>query len=141
MQDLVDYSTKTQTNNSTEPFWPLASGRAIRMAITLVYAAKGKCSVADVYRFITTMPATRDKAATPEFRNSFCGQCLLEAVAKGPDADAELAGEFVLKEYPRMGDRTQACVLAQTMNTLEKFMHGSVRALCSGETTLHPRMC
>lgn len=139
MQDLVDFGTKTQSQNSSESFFPLASTRQIRMAMTVIYAAKGQCSVGDVYKFVTTMPTSPMEVATPEFRTSFCGECLLLAHANlSPDVD--LAGDFVLKEWPRLGDRTGGSIQANTMNVLEKFMHGNVRELiASGVTNISPQ--
>src|SRR5690242_42252 len=84
----------------------LASGRQIRMAITVIYRAKGKCSVEDVYNFVASMPATMEQVGSAGFRQSYCGQCLMEAAMKSTP-DVELAGEYVLKEWPRLGDRTQ----------------------------------
>jgi hypothetical protein len=141
MQDLVDFSTRTNTMSNDEPFWPIAAARKIRMAMTVVYHAKGKCSIDDIYRFCTTMANTPEQLEKPEFANSFCFECIQEATAKNAhDPDLGLAGDYLLKEWPRLGDnRTGGCIDAYVMNLLTPFMHGSVRELVSsGVTNISP---
>ena len=141
MQDLVDANTRTDSAKSNDPFFPLASGRQIRMAITIIYAAKGSASVADVFDFVTSMPMTAEETLTPAFLQGSCGQYLMAAANNRPnDDDVVRAASYVLKEWPRTGDRTMGSIAAQTMNVLEKFMSGSVRELvASGETNLSPQ--
>lgn len=149
MQDLVDFSTRTSTMQNSEPFWPIAAARKIRMAMTVVFKAKGKCGIQDIYDFCTSM-ATIPGMVQPtkpeevplaeEWRESFCAKSLMEAHQKCPDdADLALAADFVLKEWPRLSDRTSGCIDAYVMNLLEKFVHGSVRELvASGVTNITP---
>ncbi|HLN26911.1 MAG TPA: TraM recognition domain-containing protein [Gemmataceae bacterium] len=136
MQDLVDFSTRTSAMQNNEPFWPIAAARKIRMAMTVVFKAKGKCGIDDIYNFCVSMPNTPEQRDSKEFRESFCCECLLEASQKCPDDDdLGLAGDFVLKEWPRLSDRTGGCIDAYVNNLTEKYMHGSVRDLVANGTT------
>jgi energy-coupling factor transporter ATP-binding protein EcfA2 len=140
MQDLVDFATKTETGKSHDPFWPLAAARKIRMAITLIHYAAGCCSVADVYEFINTMPRSYQELASPKFLLGFCAECLSTAAEKGSDHDADLAADYVLREFPGLAEKTGPSITAQTMNILEKFIHGPSRMLfASGKITVSPQ--
>src|SRR5262249_12806592 len=117
----------------------LASARQIRMAVTLTSASALGSSVSNVYNLVTTMPTSLEETQTQAFRDSYCGQCLLGAFLN-LSPDVELAGEYVVKERPRLGDRTSGSLSANTLNVLEKFMQGSVRELvASGVTNLSPQ--
>lgn len=142
MQDLVDISTRTSSQNSSEPFWLIAACRKIRMAMTLVYRATGQCSVEDLYRCSTSMPNTQDQRDSPEFKETDCYLALNAAVHKYPDDyDVGLAVDYVLHEWPRMSDRTAGSIDAHVINVLEKLMSGSVRDLiASGVTNCSPAM-
>ena len=50
MQDVADFSTRTQSQSTADPFWPLASEEQIKAAITVVFHAHGRCSVAEFFR-------------------------------------------------------------------------------------------
>lgn len=140
IQDMVDFSSRSSSQNNLEPFWNLAASRKIRMAMTPVYYATEKCSVGDVYNCCTTMPNTPEQRDSAEFQESPCYLWMREAVHKHPDNhDLSLAVDYVLKEWPRLSDRTGAGIDAHVINLLEKFMHGSVRDLiASGETNTSP---
>jgi hypothetical protein len=140
MQDIVDFSTRTQSQSTPDPFWPLASAEQIKAAISVVFHATGRCSVADVYSLITTMPATIEEVNTPEFAQSECGKFLLAAEAKGENPDVTLAADYILRGWPKMGERTQGNVAANTRNCLGRFMHGQIRELvASGVTNCSPQ--
>jgi energy-coupling factor transporter ATP-binding protein EcfA2 len=140
MQEMLDFSTRTSTQNEHEPFWPIMAARKIRMAMALVYYAKGQCSIEDVYTCCTTMPNTPEQRDSAEFKESPCFLWMREAVHKHPDNhDLGLAVDFVLQEWCRLSDRTAGCVDAHVINLLEKFMHGSVHELvASGVTNISP---
>lgn len=146
LQDLLDFSTRTSSQHTNEPFWQIAASRKVKMAMIVVFKAKGRCSILDLYNFCTSMPTMpgmitptkpEDEALAQEWRQSFCCQCLLEAHQKWPDdPDLALAGDFVLKEWPRHGDgRTGASIDAHVINLLGTFAHGSVRELVASDTT------
>lgn len=142
MSDLVDFASRTSSQNSRDPFWPMASVRQIRMAMVPIWLAYQRCSVQDVYRYITSLPYSIEQKGTKEWVESICAQTLLKADAvpgnKGKE-DLELAAEFAVNEFPRLGDKTSAGITATSMNALMKFMHGEVRDLvASGETNLSP---
>lgn len=142
MQDLVDLAARAASMNSSEPFWPMAAARQIRMAITAIWHAYGKCSVEDVYRFVTSLPNTPEQRDSAEWKAGFCCQTLGAALRKYPegqeDPDVLMAFDYVMNEWPRLSDRTGGCISAYTMNVLEKFMAGTVRPLVNGQTTLSP---
>lgn len=136
MQDMIDYSTQTLTTASNEPFFPIGAGREGRMAMTIVKAAKGTCSIADLYEFCTSMPATVEERDSPDFRRRCCGKWLEEAYRNAPDdPDVNLAADYVLGEWCRMSAKTSTGIQAHLMNVLEKFMYGTVRELVAGGTT------
>ena len=117
----------------------MAASRQCRMAITLIYHAAECCSVDDVYHFISSMPRNREEVVSQAFTETFCGQVLLAAAAKPKNSDAELAAEYVLREFPGLSERTGPGITAQTMNVLERFMHGEpAHAFASGDTNVSP---
>lgn len=140
MQDLMDFSTRTNTMNTNEPFWPIVAGRRVNTSLNVVYKAKGACSVANVYEFYNTLPRTPEQRESEEFRSSYCFECLKQAVTQHPnDPDLSRAVDQVLKEIPHTSDRTNGCIDAYVYNLLSPFLHGSVRDLiASGETNLSP---
>ncbi|CAN5265740.1 hypothetical protein BH10PLA2_BH10PLA2_00890 [soil metagenome] len=139
MQDLVDFSSRMDSSKSSEPFWTLAAARMCRMAITMIHYAAECCSVADIYDFIISMPKTREDVLSEKLADSFCGRCLLEAKRKPHHPDVTLAAEYVLDEFPTLSERTGPGIVAQVMNVLEKFMHGTPRELfASGDTNVSP---
>ncbi len=75
------------------------------------------------------MPATLEDVHSTAFQEGFCAECLREAKAKGIDDELNLAGDYVLLEWPRLSDRTAGCIDAYVINLLEKFMHGTARQL------------
>jgi TraM recognition site of TraD and TraG len=140
LQDLVDFSSRSSSQNVPDPFWPNSAGRLMRMAMTLVYHARGKCSISDVYYFITSMASTAEARMTREFAESFCGKIMLEVAEKPATPDAEIAVDYVFSEWPGTGEKTQGNIRTQAMSAVEKFMSGHVRQLMSnGETNLSPQ--
>src|SRR5579864_1418882 len=142
MQDLVDFATRTQTTQGNEPFWPLSAARKLRMAMTVIWRAQGTCSAADLYNFCITMPSNREEIESPAFGGSFCGECLAKAKDKGIDDDLAMAGEYVLREWPRLcagTGVTAGCIDAIVQNVLERFVLGEMRELiASGTTNISP---
>ncbi|HEU5458579.1 MAG TPA: TraM recognition domain-containing protein [Terracidiphilus sp.] len=140
MQDLMDFSTRTNTMNTNEPFWPIVAGRRVNTSLNVVYKAKGACSVANVYDFYNTLPRTPEQRESEEFRSSYCFECLKQAVTQHPnDPDLSRAVDQVLKEIPHTSDRTNGCIDAYVYNLISPFLHGSVRDLiASGGTNLSP---
>jgi len=139
LQDMVDFSTRMQSQNAPDPFWPRATADQLTAGVTIVYHATGRCSVADLFALITSLPATLDEIQTPEFLASFCGQCVVAAAAKN-HPDVGLAAEYILKSWPKMGERTQGNIFANSSNFLSRLMQGTVRELVSDcVTNLSPQ--
>lgn len=144
MQDLVDYSSRSTTMNSNEPFWPIAAARKIRMALIAIYHALGGASVDDVFSFCNTMAATIDQLKSKEWENTACAKFLSVALdklaAKGiTSSDFNMVMTFVRDEWPRLSDKTGGCIDAYVMNLCEKFMHSSVkRMVASGQSNITP---
>ncbi|MCE9564621.1 MAG: TraM recognition domain-containing protein [Planctomycetes bacterium] len=140
LADLVDFSMKASSQKSNEPFWPMASARSLRMALQIIHHATGTCDVESLYRFVTSFPANRDSLISPEWRDrSFCSRMLLHAESMGETPDVSMAGDYVLQEWPSLGERTAGSIQANTINTLEKFLTGPARELVgSGESNLTP---
>lgn len=136
MQDLMDFSTRTNTMNTNEPFWPIATGRRVNTSLGVVYKAKGKCSIANTYDFYNALPRSPEQRDSEEFRSSYCFECLKQAVTQHPnDPDLSRAVDQVLKEIPHTSDRTNGCIDAYAYNLLSPFLHGSVRELIASEET------
>ena len=145
MHDLVDFSTRSSSMNSHEPFWPIAAARKLKMAMIAIFKAVGRCSVSDVYDFCTSMASSPEQLGSEAFRESVCFQCLALALEKAKltgeeDHDLNLVGSYVFEEWPRLSDRTGGCIDAYVMNLLEKFMQGHVKKLIAdGETNVTPK--
>ena len=123
-------------------FWQKERERMIYNAVEVVRLATGSISAPSIQRFITTAALNPAQLATPEWRKSFCNQCLAAADAKQKSAieshDFDLAMDYWLGEYPNMADRTRSSILVGALGILFVFNTGVVRELVSTKTNVSP---
>lgn len=146
LTDLVDFSTKTSSQQNDEPVWPQTSARQLRMAMTIIHHATGQCDAMDLYRFVASMPTSMadvrgvNPDGTPNTwrSDSYCCRMLSHAVQLSMTQDVEIAGDFILDEWPRLSDKTASSVKIYSTNLLEKLISGTVRELVNGASTVSP---
>jgi type IV secretory pathway TraG/TraD family ATPase VirD4 len=132
--------------NSSEPFWEMLAQRIIRMCMIGTWYGNGKCTIVNMYDFVTSLPTTREEIDSKKWFNSFSGKCMLMAAAKSeldqftPEQKREIAlAEAFMDEWVALGEKTRASGQTMVMNILSVFMGGDVSTLiASGETNITP---
>lgn len=143
LTQLMEVITRTNSKSGHDPFWGLAAARLTQAAMVIIHWATGQASVVSIYRFITSLPHSLEMLATPEWQASYCARMLFAAKQKpgwDQDVDLELATEFILRELPRMGERTLGSVLMNAHATISHFISADIRSLVSGPTKAKPEM-
>ncbi|WP_020476167.1 type IV secretory system conjugative DNA transfer family protein [Zavarzinella formosa] len=141
---LVELASRSQ-GKGDEPFWALLSKRLLKMSISAVWLGTGKCSVTDVFSFITTLAQTPEQLHSREWvKGSFAGQCLLTGAMRemppGKRRDFEQAVTFT-EEWSELNSKTRSIGITMAVNVLSQFMSGAIADVCSsGETNLTPEM-
>ena len=140
--DLVDVASRTQSSDSRDPFWTLAANRLIRMAMYLCWWTFDECSVSDLYVFISSLATSPDAMKTAEWSDGFAAKCRAAAWNTAgwmDDTDLHLAMQYCYDQFPRMGEKTSAGIVATALNAVSKFVHGDVQKLVAdGSTNLSP---
>lgn len=94
-------------------FWRDTNRQLMMNATDLLIMARGRLSVTDLYRLVTSAATSREQWKSDEWRkSSFCFQCLREADAKpkGPvqEADFGLVADYFAIEWVNLSDRTRS---------------------------------
>lgn len=144
MAKLIEVGNRNETHGS-EQFWKLSAERHMHNAIAGVWLAKGRCSIADVYAFVTTAPDAEVemlcedgvKRMVPNWRDGMCSECI-RALKTKDGFDTELVLDYWAVEWPKLSDRTKSVVYTMVVNVLAKFMQGDLAKLVSEDTNISP---
>jgi type IV secretory pathway TraG/TraD family ATPase VirD4 len=116
-------------------------------ATDLLIMARGRLSVTDLYRLVTSAATSQEQWKSDEWRkSSFCFQCLREADAKPKtpvqEADFGLVADYFAIEWVNLSDRTRSNILTMFTSMLDKLNRGIIRELISSPVTnVTPEMC
>ena len=100
----------------------------------------------EMYRVITSAPATREEVEDPEWRGrSACWECIERARDRPrtptQERDYRTMRDYWLHEHPGLSDRTRSIVVSMLTGVLHKFNQGFMYELFLGETDLTPEAC
>jgi type IV secretory pathway TraG/TraD family ATPase VirD4 len=138
LSDLVDFASRSGSNQGSDPFWPQAASRLLRMALTLCHAARRPCTIEHLYKFISSLP-TKETLHDPSWRDGFCAKTIGMAASQQPSPEFDLAAVYVLQEWASLADRTSSSILSQAMNVVDRFMSGEASRLVASErSTITP---
>jgi hypothetical protein len=129
-------------------FFAAAKKQLLRVSIDVVTRAKGKISVNDIHKTVTSGPTSVEQFNSPQWReDSFCFACMAEAVRRGRGGsadkfkeDLELAGSYWCTEFPQLGDRTRSSVVSSVTGTIDTLNRGYLRQLLCDSTNFTPDM-
>lgn len=142
---IMEVSEGTGKQGNNDPFWDRALKQLLRNAITLVKVGTGTVSLPDIYRCITTAPASFEQGASPSWQaNSLCYRLIEQADmrAQGTEMaqDVELAGRYFLSEYPSLSDKTRSSVVLEFTSMADAFMRWPLRTLFCSDTNFVPEL-
>lgn len=129
--DIVDAVTQQDTKADSNPFFPMTAKLVNRHMMSCVWLAKGRCEPKDLNKFYQSLPSTPEEQQSEQWQSkSFCFECIREAYQKHPNnADLELADDFFLKVWCRLGSKTASSVLAHVVGSIDPFMTEDVKGL------------
>lgn len=142
LEDANRAMSRGQAGKSSDPFWENSSARQMKLCLYVLQAAYGRADVRMLYEFVTTLPVGLEQRESNQWESTFCHQTL-HIVSEQPDwrdrPDVRLACEYCLNEFPMMSDRTSTSITANTVTLLSRYMHGDVRPLVEGPSTITPQ--
>lgn len=138
LDDLVSFASRSSGQGS-DPFWPMAASRLLRMSLSICNDARRPCTIEHLYSFLTNLP-TKDSLGDSRWRDGFCAKSIGLASGRTPRSqDFDLAASYLLEEWPSLADRTASSIHAQAMNVVDRFMAGGLTSLvASDRSTLTP---
>lgn len=135
-----------RNRSSSDGYWQRTTQQLLRNAIDLLAIATGSVSLPDLYRIITSAPASI--AQSHEFAwqaHSFCFECIRQGdnVAESPIQahDFELAAEYWLREFPGIAEKTRSIIISSFTSMADCFLRGILRELFCTELSIVPEVC
>lgn len=147
--DIAKGGSPSKAEGSAE-FFKDAAAQRLRYVIPALYSAYGSVTLEGVMRFLTSTPSSPKDVdpSTPEgavfHAHSFMSQTL-QRMAAGPAVRLQVADQnniirYWRQEFPRGAAKTEANVLMTISATLDRFMHGRMRDMFTGQTTVVPEL-
>jgi type IV secretory pathway TraG/TraD family ATPase VirD4 len=123
-----------------------AKKQILRVTIDVLARAKGRVSVPDIYRMVTSAPTSREEFNSPQWRKgSFCYDSMVEAAQREKanvhdefPSDLELAGAYWCEEFPMLSDRTRTSIVSSVTGTIDTLNRGYMRRLFCEDTNFTP---
>lgn len=139
LSDLLDLSSRTAGGQGSDPFWPMAAARLLRMALVICSEARNPCTVEHLYHFLTSLPS-RETLHDAAWRESFAAKSIGLAADRQPHTtDFDLAAAYFLEEWPNLSEKTASSIHSQAMNVIDRFMSGGLaRLIASERSTITP---
>jgi hypothetical protein len=119
--------------------WRKQDERLTCHAVTLLMLAGEKVTPANIHKLILSAPDSAMQLRDDEWKAGYCNQTIGKAFERDKttvqEHDFKLAGDYFLREWPRMADRTRSSILVGTMATLTVMNTGLARELFAERTT------
>jgi hypothetical protein len=128
----LEMVSRVSKGGNSDPFWAMRAERILLIAITACWLSSGTASLADVQRFVTSLPATPDQANDAAWlAGSFCAQALRAAMNRKPGRDLDMVADFVGTEWPNLNPRTQSPAITSVLNITSQFLIGEMADVVS----------
>jgi type IV secretory pathway TraG/TraD family ATPase VirD4 len=141
---LLRLAQRSSMQGGDEPFWAALASRIIRTAITVLYAATGHASIADLDEVVASAPTTDEQFESDKFvRDSLCCRLIAHAgeldLPQAQKRDLAHAARFFLQEWRVLAPKTRSIGETMVRNVTSQFVTGELADLVSsGETNLPP---
>jgi hypothetical protein len=137
---VMEVANRNKTRNSADSFWPESSQRQMRFAMLILRMAGIACGLRELMMFCQNLPTSPQQLKDPTWRrDSFAINCLLIASGNYPNDPAlEIAGDWLVKEWPELSDKTRSIVQSVTLTTLDKLLTSQFADLLNGDSTFRP---
>lgn len=125
-----------------EGYWRRALRQLCRNVVALLVAARGRVTVRDLYRLVTSAPTNRAMVADDDWkRTSFLYQCLRDAEGSGSQRcpDLELIFDYLLVEFAQLSDRTRSVIVSTFTSMVDVLNRSPLRQLFSEGTNVRPQ--
>jgi hypothetical protein len=128
-----------------EIFWEHATRKLLNYALPVLYAAHGTVSVASLVAFLVAAATDGKQYVDPAWAaTSFAAQTLRKAVDNPalplPQDELETLLAYWFREYPAITERTRSNIVVSVTTKLDRFLHGRMKSLFCGKTTIVPEM-
>ncbi len=128
-----------------DAFWRNSSRSLITNCVDLLLMAKGKVTVLDIHRVITSAPQSSAQSLDPAWQaESFCFQSLKQAsratLTPERSEDLEIVGSYFLREFPELAGRTRSIVVSSVSAMTDPLLRGLCRTLFCTDTTITPSL-
>jgi hypothetical protein len=128
-----------------EQFWESAIRALLQYALPLIYAAHGTVSVASLVAFLVSAATDGKQYVDAAWaQTSFAARTLRKAVDNPvmplPKEELETLLAYWFKEYPAITERTRSNIVVSVTTKLDRFLHGKLKSIFCGKTTLVPEM-
>lgn len=119
-------------------------------AFPLLLVAEGTIRLADLNRFITTLPNSKEELRTPAWQAGYCAKVHQAVAAKSQESSPAGAyalqvvnehGIFFLTEVAGLDNRPRSSIAATLTNLINPFLSGKLAELFCTHTTITPDAC
>jgi hypothetical protein len=136
---MQEASERGKATNMGERYWPDQAARYIRFAATLISFAGYACGIHELLQFFQSVPSNPEQLKDARWRaESYACKCLLAASSHKDDPSFQLAGEWFLKEFPELSDKTRSNIMSIVLSTLDRLYTSKFASLICEDTTWRP---
>lgn len=129
--------TGGNAGKESELFWAQSRQRHFHFALVLLWAAFATPRLADLYRFVTSLPyGTEDAAGKGGFRSGLAAKAVVLAAngARKDDAEVAHAVAWVLEEWPCTHDKLRESYRQDMLSVVFPAMQEPVASLLAGDS-------
>jgi len=138
-QELSSNHSKSQ--GASDDFWPQQQRRFLAHLFRLDALANGSISLANLVRYLQDAPRSPEEVQDPTWQeHSFVDKSLAKAFKRSAHKQSELqdVGNFFLKEFPRMADKTRESVIAGVVGMLQPLLEEPLKRYFTRPANIHP---
>lgn len=137
---LLEVANRNKARSSSDSYWQDSSEKQMGNTCTIVQRSGLSCGLREIHHFCTSLPSSIEQLKDPLWRqSSYAVNCLLAATHE-PERDwaFEAAGDWLLKEWPELSEKTRSIIQSVTLNTLDKLLSSKFADLITNDTTFTP---
>jgi len=126
-------------------FWSKAEAMALGNVVPLLHAAHGTVQVADIKRFVQSVPTSEDQLRDQEWRERSYAFCTIEAAARRPvrqidHADLWRVLNFWRHDWFTLDPKTRTNIAITLAATLDPLLRGRLNRAYASATSLTPEL-